>query len=582
MSLTDEDYELLAEEIPSPNDPFIRQFVSGSEALQSKESALRFDSAFRASLSPIARRAAAIVSRVREHENQTVWSPTAASGEAQPDAEKNETVHPGMPFHLAKPRIETTDLWRIVRKLPKGAALHSHMDGLADFDYVVGLLLETPGMHVSADGPVSSPASLASTPVRFRFRKQESSEVSIWTSGYVPGTWRSLSKAASEFPDQGRAGFVRWLTGQCVLSRDEAVLNRHHGPGAIWRSFERCFQMADSILHYEPIFRAFLGKFMRNLRDDGVSWIEIRITYALDFYRKGSETPEQDYHYLYSVVDEELTRFKSDPANSSFWGLRFIWTSSRALPTRDLIQDMDNCITTKLAFPHLIAGYDVCGQEDRGRRLRDLLPEFFWFRKQCAQEGVEIPFFLHAGETIHSGPGTADANLYDALLLGTRRLGHAFSLHRHPLLVDMVKEKRVLVECCPVSNEVLRLSGPVATHPLPALLARGVPAALGNDCPGMLGQGGASTSHDFWHAVQGWGGLGLEGLGALAENSVRWAAFEDETAAQWSAGIREASLGDGVKAQRLKEWATEWERFCLWVVMEFGEKYGEHEQDSAV
>lgn len=283
---------------------------------------------------------------------------------------------------------------------------------------------------------------------------------------------------------------------------------------------------------------------------------------------------------MYSVIDEELRRFKSDPANASFWGLRFIWTSPRALPTRDLIQDMDSCITTKLAFPHLIAGYDVCGREDRGRPLRDLLPELFWFRKQCAQEGVEIPFFFHAGETTESGPGTADANLYDALLLGTRRLGHAFSLYRHPLLVDMAKEKRVLVECCPVSNEVLRLSGPIAAHPVPALLARGVPVALGNDCPGMLGQGGASTSHDFWQALQGWGDLGLEGLGALAENSVRWAAFEDETAAQWSARVREASLGDGVKARRLKEWATEWEKFCLWVVMEFGEKYGD-EPDSA-
>ena len=48
-------------------------------------------------------------------------------------------------------------------------------------------------------------------------------------------------------------------------------------------------------------------------------------------------------------------------------------------------------------------------------------------------------------------------NLFDAVLLGTRRIGHAFSLHKHPLLVDMVKEKKILVESCPISNEVLRL-----------------------------------------------------------------------------------------------------------------------------
>jgi len=60
-------------------------------------------------------------------------------------------------------------------------------------------------------------------------------------------------------------------------------------------------------------------------------------------------------------------------------------------------------------------------------------------------------------------------------------------------------------------------------------------------------------------------------LGELAENSVRWAAFEDENGEEWVAGIREASLGGGVKAGRLREWRVEWEGFCLGVVEEFGE-----------
>jgi adenosine deaminase CECR1 len=37
--------------------------------------------------------------------------------------------------------------------------------------------------------------------------------------------------------------------------------------------------------------------------------------------------------------------------------------------------------------------------------------------------GLDIPFFFHAGETL--GDGTpADMNLIDAILLGTRRIGH--------------------------------------------------------------------------------------------------------------------------------------------------------------
>lgn len=87
----------------------------------------------------------------------------------------------------------------------------------------------------------------------------------------------------------------------------------------------------------------------------------------------------------------------------------------------------------------------------------------------------------------------------------------------------------------------------------------------------MLGQDTAGSTHDFWQALQGWESLGLAGLGSLAENSVRWAAFEDQGADEWARDVREASLGGGVKAARLREWRVEWERFCLWVVTEFGE-----------
>ena len=275
---------------------------------------------------------------------------------------------------------------------------------------------------------------------------------------------------------------------------------------------------------------------------------------------------------MFKVLEEEIARFKASPEGEGFWGLTTIWTSMRSEDTRSIIEDMDNCISTKLAFPKLIAGYDLVGPEDWGRTLKDLLPELFWFRKQCAQEGVNLPFFFHAGETLGDGSST-DQNLYDAILLGTRRIGHGFSLFKHPLLIDMVKEKRILIESCPISNEVLRLCSSVLAHPLPALLARGVACSLCNDDPAMLGQDTAGMSHDFWQALQGWDNLGLAGLGSLAENSVRWAAFEEQTQEEWVKGVKEASVGTGVKAERMRRWQIEWEKFCLWIVTEFGDEF---------
>lgn len=536
------------------------------------------DYSFRQNLSPIARRACAVVARIRSEERRTIWTPGLEEQIAQ--QEKDITMHPGMMFSLSKDRMEQTKLYQIVRRMPKGALLHAHMDAMVDFDYLFDVLLKTPGIHIWCDeGPLATASARETAAVSMRFRaKQHPTDSSIWDPSYVAGTPIPLVHAASVFPGGGTPAFLAWLRTRCTISQTDAV-EQHHGVDHIWTKFTGCFKFIGALIHYEPVLRAFLRRLLSTLHADGTRWAEMRFCWPLNYCREGREEPEQDYDAMFRVIEEETARFRGGPEGQGFWGLRVIWTSLRSWDRRAVVTDMDNCIATKLSWPHLLAGYDLVGPEDRGRPLRDLLPELFWFRRQCAAEGVDIPLFLHAGETLGSGDDT-DRNLFDAVLLGARRIGHGFSLYKHPALVKAVRDRRVLVESCPISNEVLRLCGSVAAHPLPALIARGVPCNINNDDPAILGHDTAGSSHDFWLALQGWENLGLAGLGSLAENSVRWAAFEDQTNEEWLRDIREASVGAGVKAQRLRQWAVEWERFCLWVVEEYGEEYGE-ETDQA-
>ncbi|KAK3328311.1 hypothetical protein B0T19DRAFT_186868 [Cercophora scortea] len=570
---------VIAEDLLKTSDPIIQQYLAGRSALIAEEQKQRSDYSFRQNLSPIARKASDIVSRIRAEEQSSTWTP--ALEESLAIATPTVTVHPGMMFTLAKPTMEATRLWRIVRRMPKGALLHAHCDAMVDFDYLLPLVLDTPGMHIAS--PTSALATAAQrreagVDIRFKLtRPGAGAGAAIWDDeNYVPGTFVPMAEAAESFTPGGREGFLSWLRSRCVISQTDAV-EQHHGVDEIWKKFMGCFEVIGSMIHYEPIWRAFLQRLMKMLVADGVYWVEVRFAWQIDYCREGSEEPELDYTHMFQVIEEEVAKFQATKEGESFWGLRMIWTSLRGLGTRPIIQNMSDCIATKLAFPHLVAGYDLVGPEDAGRPLADLLPELFWFRKQCAVEGVNIPFFFHAGETLGDGDST-DNNLFDALLLGTRRIGHAFSLYKHPRLIQAVKDKRILVESCPISNEILRLTGSIMQHPLPALLARGVPCALCNDDPAILGQDSEGMTHDFWQALQGWENVGLAGLGSLAENSVRWAAFEDQDAEDWLRDIREASVGAGIKAERLRRWAVEWERYCLWIVTEYGD--GEEDGDS--
>ncbi|KAH6649745.1 hypothetical protein F5144DRAFT_588399 [Chaetomium tenue] len=455
-------------------------------------------------LSPIAKKARDILFRIRLEEIRS----------------------PGPP-----PSKETAKSWQIIRRMPKGALLRAHCHSLVDISHLLEVALSTPGICISCpDGNLATQSARNEGGFRIQFRaKTNTDDASIWSADYAPGTYIALSKAADDYPEGGRKGFAEWFKGRCMNSTQDSNLRTHRGTPLT------CPEAINGMIYYEPIWRAFLQRLMVNLVEDGVYWLELRLTFPFGYYREGSEASDPDHDHLFQAIGEEVARFQATDSGRRFWGLRVMWSTSRRQDPRSIIEDADNCISTKLLRPQLVAGYDLAGPENLGRSLAGLLPELFWFRKQCAVEDVQIPFFLGAGGSLNDNDATTERNLFDALLLGTRRIGNAVTLHKHPRLVEAVKDKRILVETCPVSNDGLDLtSGSAMSHPLPTLLAQGVPCALCDDNSGIpSGQGkdGASLmTNIFWHAFQAWDSIDLATLGSLAENSVRWAAFEDQDA----------------------------------------------------
>jgi adenosine deaminase CECR1 len=528
------------------------------------------DATYRKSLSPIAARACKIVSQIRAREQSEVWTtgldPTIAH-------EADEILYPGVMFHHAKGRMEKTNLWKIVEKMPKGSLLHAHMDAMFDIDFLIDQAFSTPGIHILAPNPLVSSQDFEKGPVFFQFSTQSTAESekkpSIWAEGYEASSLIPIKTAASSFPNSGEAGFREWLRSRCMLMPEHSY-HHHHGVDAIWAIFTTTFPVINSILMYEPIFRACFRRMLGQLADDGIRYVEFRIAFVFAWRKEGKDQPEDSYDDWCRTVEEEVEQFKQTEQGKSFYEARIIWTTIRRFGNKEIVDTMKECIETKHAFPDLICGFDLVGQEDLGRPLKDLVPVLFWFRKRCAEEGVDIPFFFHAGECLGDGDET-DHNLFDAILLGTRRIGHGFSLYKHPLLIDLVKEKKIMVECCPISNEILRLASSIKTHPLPALLSRGVAVSLCNDDPAILGHGKNGLTHDFWQVLQGLQNIDLAGLAMMVQNSIRWSCYEDQSSGEWKHDVEQGILGEGLKAARLREWHTEFEKFCEWVVLEFAE-----------
>ncbi|KAI0437044.1 hypothetical protein F4803DRAFT_540275 [Xylaria telfairii] len=548
-------------------DPAFKEHLKRRTELIAQEKLQRQDHDFRSTLSPVAQQAEAIVGAIRQYEIENFWRKPAGV-----ELEDNERFA-GEMFANAKPLIPSTKLWGIVSRMPKGSLLHVHSSAILQFETIFNILLETPGIVITSSQDVSTELSAENATIAFSHvtdlaADPKAANISIESPYYVPGTKVPITLAADSFPG-GRPAFISFLLSKVAVTRED-VLRHDLGVDEIWRKFQSCFDPAGSALTYEPVIRKTYQSVFNAWVDDGITWVELRSGGSAKLVPEGEDTANPDLDFWIHVLLDELQKFQATEKGKQLWGLRIIWADFRGLDRSRLMSNMGKAIERKQHFPELFSGYDVVAQEDLGRTLIDLAPELLWFQNRTQALNITYPFFFHAGETLGDGNSTDD-NLFDALLFDSRRIGHGFSLYKHPLLLKQYAEKNILVEVCPVSNEVLRLSTDILHHPIPAMIAHGVATAISNDDPAILGEDAAGLSYDFFQIIQGFDNIGLGGLGALAQNSVRWSNFVDQSQDEWIRDIELGINGTGIKADRLKLWQEKWEAYCQWIVEEYAD-----------
>jgi adenosine deaminase len=137
------------------------------------------------------------------------------------------------------------------------------------------------------------------------------------------------------------------------------------------------------------------------------------------------------------------------------------------------------------------------------------------FRAALAEGLRSVP---HAGES--TGPQT----VWDALThLGAERIGHGIAAARDPELLGYLRDHAIPLEVCPTSNVRTRSVPSLAEHPLPALVAAGVPVTINSDDPPMF----ATTLNNEYAVAAQLLALDAAGVAELARAAVR-ASFRDE------------------------------------------------------
>ncbi|EEB91591.1 hypothetical protein MPER_10026, partial [Moniliophthora perniciosa FA553] len=341
--------------------------------------------------------------KIRDLEANSIWI-----------ADYSSIPHPfpGMEFLTGRNIIVQTKLFEILTKMPKGALLHAHLDGTVNVNFLLKLALKQPAIHVRATERLQS-HNLTSVLPEFKALPQSEypeaqNLVGLTDESYQPGSWVPIQKARELFGLElgGPEGFDRWVTRWLTIEPSEAYGTHNTS--------------TKPLVRYEPILAEYIREFFRSSIADGISYVEPGFIIAADGRQ---DIPHRQLVAIFDrVLREVKEEMKDKGREGEFIGARIIYSTVRFCDNEELEWYLRDCIALKKEFPHLIAGFDLVGHEDALKPLIYYAGTLLRFPQMQKEAGVEIPFIFHAGETL--GDGTmADMNLYDAILLGYKRIG---------------------------------------------------------------------------------------------------------------------------------------------------------------
>jgi adenosine deaminase/aminodeoxyfutalosine deaminase len=127
--------------------------------------------------------------------------------------------------------------------------------------------------------------------------------------------------------------------------------------------------------------------------------------------------------------------------------------------------------------------------------------------------------------TNHAGETTGPEAIWEALSIGSERLGHVLSAIQDADLMEELKARGTGLELNPTSNVRTGVCASFADHPLRSYFDAGLLVTLNSDDPAFFE---SDVANEYWlaHAVQG---FTREEIRQLAANSIR-ASFLLETA----------------------------------------------------
>ncbi len=236
------------------------------------------------------------------------------------------------------------------------------------------------------------------------------------------------------------------------------------------------FMNAQKVLASEEILTRIAFEACEDAFNDGIRILELR--YAPTFISDGHAT------LTFESIHRSLTK-GVDMAKKNFpMAVGLICIVQRIKPYAIAEKVVDFAIDHKDSFIAL----DLADNEE-GFDPKGFSPLF----QKAKKAGLHIT--VHSGETPNDLAATWVKDSVE--ILGAERIGHGIQVVRDPNVLNFIRDRKIPLEVCPISNYLTQSFTSYEAHPIRSLMTSGVLVTVNSDDPGVF----ATTLSDDYEVL---------------------------------------------------------------------------------
>lgn len=337
------------------------EYRTQRDELRKREEALDFTHNFASTASSKEKNVDKILQAAKQKDRETVFN-KASTREGFNG--QHHSRFAGDHFLSNKDLIDKCQVFKIAKKIPKGAHLHIHFNACLKPAILLDIAKNMEHMYITSDLPLTANNNfhnLKRAKIQFSIMAKPDNSGNLFDASYADRGAQKFQEFLKEYPEKlpGRTvDAMAWLEEKLVFSDKEAH-NELQTVGGAWEEFNTRTQMMKGLFNYETAYRTYTRKCLEDFVADNIQYAEIRPNFMdTNQVWRDDGSSKIDNKGIMTMIIEEVQKFQE--TNKTFGGLKIIYCCPRSFPQEKVAHGLRECLEFKKKWPKWIAGKLRC------------------------------------------------------------------------------------------------------------------------------------------------------------------------------------------------------------------------------